>query len=435
MLATASLLDTVQGVLDGPPNSILGLLEGACDQGAAESLCDALHPMLRSWVHEGGEPPAWQGVVGRLRGEHANFAIGDLCQYHFDAAVALVAESTPEAGAMWVRSVETAVGADALWHYSKVWGAAAPEALLQLGADVLDSKVKGLSASLGAKALGRNLDESAYGSVIMRREQQVIDVSAAGMLMQGKSLEKAESLLTGVRDGVTQLTGGAAAVLSGEREYERTWLLLVASGVRTHLTWPITWGWRELCLAMKWAQDETVVEQLARQALRNHGRVLNRRVRAASCEEQSLLAEAVARFSDVKKHHAVREALWRMTKTELVCHWAELPLGSGGLHDSELHAWAQDCETHHTLDNPLTAIGHARGSRRVADALIEGVHGVSEAVLWSSNEEVGYVVGSVLARRVESQQAWSLVLSMCRGFQGTLDELVKAANMLSGESR
>jgi hypothetical protein len=428
-------MSTVQSVLEGPPDSILGLLEAACDQAAAEPLCDALHPMLRTWVHEGGEAPAWQGVVQRLRGEHTNFAIGELRQYHFDAAVALVAESTPEAGAQWVRNVELSARADALWHYSKAWGEQAPEALLQLGADVLDSKVQGLSASLGAKALGRNLDESAYGAVIMRRDQTVIDVSAAGMLMQGKPLERASSLLEAVRDGVVQLTGGASAVLGGEREYERTWVLLVASGVRTHLSWPSGWGWRELCLAMKWAREETIVEQLARQALRNHGRVLNRRVRAASSEEQALLTHAVARFSDARRHHTVREALWRMTKTELVCCWAEISLGDGGLLDTELESWVKDCEDRHTLDNPLTAIGHARSSRRVAEALVEGVHGLSEAVLWSSSEEVGYVVGSVLARRVVSQQAWSLVLSMCRGFQGTLDELVQAANMLSGDHR
>ena len=420
---------------DGPPDSILGLLEAACDQAAAEPLCDALHPMLRTWVHAGGEVPAWQGVVQRLRGEHANFAIGDLCQYHFDAAVALVAESTPEAGAQWVRNVEASSRADALWHYSKVWGETAPEALLQLGADVLDSKVQGLSASIGAKALGRNLNESMYGDVVARREQPVIDVSAAGMLMQGRSLENALSLLEAVRDGGVQLTGGASAVLSSEREYERTWLLLLAGGVRTHLVWPVTWGARELCLAMKWSRDEKSVEQLARQAARNIGRVMNRRVRAASSEEQELLTQAVARFSDAKRHHVVREVLWRMLKTELVCLWAEVPVGSGGLQDAELQRWVRDCESHHTIDNPLTAIGHARSSHRVAEALVDGVHGVAEAVLWSSSEEVGYVVGSVLARRVTSQQSWSLVLSMSRGFQGTVSELVQAANLLGGDER
>jgi hypothetical protein len=409
------------------------MLEAVCDQGVAEPLCDALHPMLRTWVFEGGEEPSWQGAVSRLRGENGNYSIGDLCQYHFDAAVALVSESTPEAGALWVRDVETNSRADALWHYSKVWGEAAPEALLQLGADVLDNKVQGVPAVLGAKALGRNLNEASYGAVILRRDEPVIDVPAAGMLMQSKPLDGAWSLLEGVRDGVIHLTGGAAAVLGSDRDVEQTWLVLLAGGVRRHVTWSSTWGWRELCLAMLWANPTSNVEQFARQAMQHHGRVLNRRVRAASSEEQQLLERAVARFNDAKTHRVVREALWRLTKTELVCHWAELPLGDGGLQNAELSSWVRDCENRHTLDNPLTALGHARSSRRVAEALVEGLHGVSEAVLWSSSEEVGYVVGEVLARRVSNQQAWSLVLSMCRGFQGTLDELVRAANLLSGE--
>lgn len=413
-----------------PTQSQLGML-GAAQDGDVTGLAEAIHPQLTSWVTSGEAPLEYLEAVACLSGEYSRKSSLREAQNLNDAILRLE-QSSPADACDWVRAVPQELVAQAFEFTLRRWSNSFPDEVAQLVADCLDDGLSGLPAVQAGVMAARYVNPSEYLNIVSRRENAVIDVAFAQLLLEPKDILAGHDLFIAIRDAACVVDPAVLNGLGLDGGGRTNWPIIIAAGGSVGWNAAVDWTWAHLALGITYTPERVSPDRLLN-LWPSAGRVVRQFDNALITKEREILLGALRRSTELGWLDA-RVQLLVQAPAHIVAWWAELKYPDGPVDREELRVWLWRIGHGYAASSEVELLEAATPGGRLAKAVFEDSLGIASTVLVSGSRASGAAAYEVLKEYIKTAEQWRLLFEMAISFDGSLSELVQVVTALCDDN-